>query len=238
MHRTPLFIFVFVFVASNALAQQLEVKKIAEGVYVHISSKVLESGKFPSNGLLIETPGSVILVDTPWDVPQTDQLLTWIGENVKKPVSHCIVTHSHDDRVSGINLLKAKHQTKIYSGRRTARKIKDEYASPEVIVPDDSLMIIDGVKIQTYFPGEGHSSDNIVVWLPELKILFGGCFVKSVESAGLGNIADANLKEWPLSVSRVQQKFRKPKLIIPGHQSWESGKSLEHTLTLLKKNAK
>jgi glyoxylase-like metal-dependent hydrolase (beta-lactamase superfamily II) len=83
--------------------------------------------------------------------------------------------------------------------------------------------------------GEGHSRDNIVIWFPDLKILFGGCLVKSVESQGLGNTADANLREWGPSVRRVMKKYPKAKYVIPGHFGWKSRNGLKHTLKLLKR---
>jgi metallo-beta-lactamase class B len=229
-----MFISIFVFTL-HANGQELKVTRISEGVYVHTSFKELETGLFPSNGLVIETSESVILIDTPWDIPQTKQLLKWIKENTGKPASHCVVTHSHDDRVSGIPLL-AEGNTTIIAYRETAEKLAQlGYPKPKEF--DGELELKTGsVRLNLFYPGEGHTSDNIVVWLPEQRILFGGCFVKSTDSKGLGNIADANLKAWPESIRNVQKKFSEPLIIVPGHQGWQSNQSLEHTLKLLKAN--
>ena len=32
---------------------------------------------------------------------------------------------------------------------------------------------------QTYYGGQGHTPDNIVIWFDKEKILYGGCLVKS-----------------------------------------------------------
>jgi metallo-beta-lactamase class B len=219
--------------ATNAQEHNINMSKLADQAYVHISYQTLEQKPFPSNGLLIETKYSVVLVDTPWDTAQTTQLLAWVKKEIGKPVTHCIVTHSHGDRVTGIPILKAVN-SKILAYKKTAELIRPlGYPEPDVILPDDTTFTIDGVAFQTFFPGEGHAPDNIVVWIPSKKILFGGCFVKSVQSFGLGNIADANLKQWPSSIKRVKQKFSSARYIIPGHQGWEDVKSLQHTEKLL-----
>ncbi len=90
-------------------------------------------------------------------------------------------------------------------------------------------------SFSTFYPGEGHTKDNIVVLFGNERIIYGGCFVKSTENNDLGNIADANLKAWPVSIKRLMKKFPHPAYVIPGHFSWASNKSLQHTLKLLRK---
>jgi len=78
--------------------------------------------------------------------------------------------------------------------------------------------------------------DNIVVWVEQEKVLYGGCFIKNTESQGLGNIADAALDEWAASIRRAMKACSKAKYVIPGHQNWDSNKSLQHTLKLLRRH--
>ncbi|RYZ24762.1 MAG: subclass B1 metallo-beta-lactamase, partial [Sphingobacteriales bacterium] len=101
----------------------------------------------------------------------------------------------------------------------------------------DTTFIMGQEPIRCYFPGEGHTSDNIVVWLPNQQILHGGCFVKSVAAFGMGNLADANLNEWANSIRRVKIRFGTAKIVVPGHEGWSDPKSLDHTLRLLEKHA-
>jgi metallo-beta-lactamase class B len=237
LYTTTLHVILFsLTVTGYAQQHNIQVLPLGNKTYVHTSFKTLEQTPFPSNGLIVETGRGVILVDTPWDTAQTTQLLSWIRKAIGKPVTHCIVTHSHDDRVSGIPVLKRAH-AKILAFNKTAKKlIADGYPSPDIILPEDSTFVIDDVSVQTYFPGEGHAPDNIVVWFPSERVLFGGCFVKSIQSFGLGNVADANLKQRPASIKRVKQKFSAAQFIIPGHQDWSKLNSLEHTEKLLLEN--
>ena len=44
------------------------------------------------------------------------------------------------------------------------------------------------MKVETFYPGKGHTGDNIVVWLPQYNILAGGCLVKSADAKDLGTL--------------------------------------------------
>ncbi len=115
--------------------------------------------------------------------------------------------------------------------------MKQGYESPDGILPNDTTFTIGQESIRCYSPGEGHTSDNIVVWLPNQRILHSGCFVKSVAADGMGYVGDANLSEWPNSIRRVMHTFGTAKIVIPGHDEWSDTKALQHTLDLLEKHA-
>jgi metallo-beta-lactamase class B len=112
------------------------------------------------------------------------------------------------------------------------RYIKESNALPEFTFTKDTVFAIGGKKIQTFYPGKGHTTDNIVIWIADEKVLYGGCFIKSTENQSLGNIADADVKVWPKSIKRAMKQFPDPKFIIPGHFGWD-GNGLKHTLELL-----
>jgi metallo-beta-lactamase class B len=220
---------------------KLVVTSLTDRVYVHTTYGVYQNNSIPSNGLIIRTSDGVVLIDTGWDsdgnTDNTRQLLRWVADSLRQPIRFCIVTHAHEDRVGGINELR-KAGIRVISTPLTARKsVKLGYEAPEGILPADTTFTVGQEPIRCYFPGEGHTSDNIVVWLPNQQILHGGCFVKSVAAFGMGNIADANLNEWANSVRRVMSKFGTAKIVVPGHEEWGDTRSLEHTLKLLEKQA-
>lgn len=88
-----------------------------------------------------------------------------------------------------------------------------------------------------YYPGETHSPDNITVYYPGKKILFGGCMVKELSSVSLGNTDDANLDMWPVSIGRLKAKYNETnvKAVIPGHGKAGDIRLLDKTLDLLTK---
>jgi metallo-beta-lactamase class B len=219
----------------------LKVTPLNDRVYVHTTYGVYQNAAVPSNGLIISTNAGVVLIDTGWDtkddLDNTRQLIQWVVDSLHQPIRLCIVTHAHDDRVGGISELK-KAGVRVISTPLTAQKaVKAGYESPDSILPADTTFKIGEESIRCFFPGEGHTSDNIVVWLPKQQILHGGCFVKSVGAFGMGNIADANLKEWGNSIRNVMKQFGTAKIVVPGHDEWGDTKALEHTLKLLEKHA-
>ena len=201
---------------SFALGQAIQkppisVTQLTDQVYVHRSYGIYQNNAISANGLIIKTQDGIVLVDTGWDTKDdtdnTRQLLQWVADSLHQPVRLCIVTHAHEDRVGGISELR-KANIRVISTPLTARKsVTLGYQAPEGILPNDTTFTIGQVPIRCYFPGEGHTSDNIVVWLPGQQILHGGCFVKSVGAFGMGNLADANLNEWGNSVRRVLNLF-------------------------------
>ncbi|MBO0938636.1 subclass B1 metallo-beta-lactamase [Fibrella sp. HMF5335] len=218
---------------------RLVVTPITNHVYVHTTYGVYQQSSVPSNGLIISTQGGVVLVDTGWDTKDdtgnTEQLLRWVADSLHQTVRLCIVTHAHEDRVGGIAALR-RAGVRVISTPLTAQKsIRLGYESPEGILPSDTTFTVGQVPIRCYFPGEGHTSDNIVVWLPNQHLLHGGCLIKSVATFGMGNVADANLGEWANSVRRVIRQFGTARTVIPGHEDWSDTRALEHTLRLLAK---
>ncbi|GAB3503901.1 BcII family subclass B1 metallo-beta-lactamase [Spirosoma knui] len=227
--------------AQPAPKPKLTVTPLTDQVWVHVTYGIYQQTAVPSNGLIIRTKEGVVLVDTGWDsdgnTDNTRQLLQWVADSLHQPVRLCIVTHAHEDRVGGISELR-KAGIRVVSTPLTARKsVTLGYQAPDGILPADTTFTIGDVPIRCYFPGEGHTSDNIVVWLPNQRILHGGCFVKSVAAFGMGNVADANLNEWGNSVRRVIKEFGTANVVVPGHESWGDTQSLEHTLRLLEKHA-
>jgi metallo-beta-lactamase class B len=83
----------------------------------------------------------------------------------------------------------------------------------------------------TYF-GAGHTTDNVVAWLPQQKILFAGCLVKSLDSNSLGNTKDGDLAAYPATLRKVQAAYPQAKIVIPGHGDWGGPELIDHTLTL------
>lgn len=190
---------------------------------------------FPANGMYLVTVKGVVLFDTPWDTTQFQPLLDSIKTRHNLNVIMCISTHFHNDRTAGLNYYKQKG-IRTFTTKQTddLSKEKNEPRA-EYLIYQDTTFNLGQNSFETFYPGKGNSPDNIVIWFGKEKILYGGCFIKSTETESPGNLSDANINEWIISVKRVQAKFDKPNYIITGHQDWTSKNSLTHTLKLLKK---
>ncbi|WP_446936959.1 hypothetical protein [Lysinibacillus fusiformis] len=87
--------------------------------------------------------------------------------------------------------------------------------------------------IETYYPGEAHTKDNIVVWLPQYKILFGD-MIFALEQDNVGIIDEANMNEWPYTMQNLIDKYPDAKVVIPEHKNWGDFSLLPHTIENLK----
>lgn len=220
------------------MAQQgkLDITRLTTNFYIYTTYSDYNGNLFPSNSMYIVTDSGVVLIDTPWDESQTLPLLDSIKTRHNKQVKLCITTHFHDDRTAGLDILK-KQGVKTYSSLLSFQKGRAAgEKTTEFQFNNDTVFNFGGIKFETYYPGDGHAPGNIVVWFPKAKVLYGGCFVKSIDANGLGNIEDADLTSWPNAIKKTIKKFKSPKFVIPGHQSWVNKNALMHTLYLLQKS--
>lgn len=233
-----LFTLIFPLAAFAQPGDALKIVQLTGDFYVFTTFQEYNGFKVGANGTYLVTNEGVVMFDPPWDKTQTEPLLAYIKEKHGKSVVMSFSTHFHEDRTNGIELLRSKG-VKTYTTRQTDElSQKKGYERAEFLLDKDTSFKVGQYKFQTFYPGAGHSPDNIVVWFPKEKILHGGCFVKSAEATGIGNLSDANIAEWPKSVKKVQKKFKNPKYILPGHDGWNSLESLNHTLKLIEENQK
>ncbi len=217
---------------------QLEIKHLTGNVYVYTTYHEYEGTPFPSNSMYLVTDDGAVLFDTPWDSGQFQPLLDSIKTKHGKDVKLCIATHFHADRTAGLEYYKSKG-IKTYTSKQTFELCKQHNEkTAEYHFLKDTTFSIGSNTFETYYPGKGHAPDNIVIWFPKEKILYGGCFVKSTDGQSLGNMSDASIPEWTISIKNTISRFPSPIYVIPGHFGWENNKSLQHTLKLLLKNKK
>lgn len=221
--------------ASGAFAQPLKLTPLDDSTCLFTTWQNYQGYAVSSHGLIKITAKGALLIDTPWDTTQFQPLLDSVKTNYGQDVKWVISTHSHADRTAGLNYYNAKGIATFSSF--STWKICGERGEPQATYPfyRDTLFQFGNTSVQTFFPGAGHASDNIVIWFPDNRLLYGGCFVKSTEAVDIGNRADANLGTWADAIRLTRKTFRHPEWIIPGHGSWKSKRSLKHTLKLIRK---
>ncbi|MBM9547882.1 subclass B1 metallo-beta-lactamase [Leptospira sp. 201903074] len=211
----------------------LEWIKIKESVWIHRSFGEFGGQIYSANGLVVLTNKGVVVIDTPWTESQTEELFTDIQSKFQKEVLYGIVTHAHDDRMAGVSLFQ-KRNIPIYSTSLTAKLAKEKgFGKTNPILDIQTRLAAGNQWIEVFYPGHGHSIDNIVVWLPDTGILFGGCLVKSFDAKDLGNTKEANLAEWENSLKRVLTRYPDAEVVVPGHGDWGKLDLLRHTIRLL-----
>lgn len=216
------------------VSDRLTIQRIRENVWIHTSFMELASGyRFPANGLIVDTGDAIVLIDTAWGIEANRELLEWIRQDLGKSVRSVIVTHFHEDSLGGAPVL-SEAGIPFFSSKLTRTMARTTgLPRPDSIdgldVPGSAVQL-HGVEV--FYPGPGHSADNLVVWLGAEKVLFGSCAVRSPTFSGKGNTADASLDEWPESIRSVKVRYPEARVVVPGHGPPGSIELLDHTIAL------
>lgn len=220
--------------------KDMQVRKLSDNAYLYTAwTDVGIWGRVGSNGLIMMQGNKALLVDTPMHEKQTIELAEWIKSELNARIVSFVPGHWHDDCVGGLDYLN-KHGTKSYAGQRTNDILKSKgLPQAKNVFSDSTTLKLGDINIVCYYLGGGHATDNIVVWIPSEKILFGGCMLKDCATDQLGNTSDASpLNEWFDSVCKIERKFPQAKIVIPGHGEVGSSEILRHTKEVLTKNMK
>jgi len=169
------------FIASASMAQQppatLTMKQLKPNVWVGL-------GGSGGNSTIIVGQMSVIVVDAKQTEAGAKDLLAEIAKITPKPVKTVILTHSDGDHVNGlvayptgIEIIshennKKELQAAIDSGARGAPP-KDRLPT-RVTTKEKEAMTIDGVKLELYHFAPAHTSGDLMVYLPNEKIVSTG----------------------------------------------------------------
>ncbi|GAB3024759.1 DIM/SIM/IMP family subclass B1 metallo-beta-lactamase [Bowmanella dokdonensis] len=222
---------------AEEVSKALEIQPLEEGIYLHTSYQHYPGfGLVDSNGLVVVVKDQAYIIDTPWSEPDTEELLGWIEARGLTPAAS-LSTHFHADRTAGIKVLKARSIPTYASELTNTLLLEEGHAQAAQTFSHPSFSLVEG-RIEVFYPGPGHSRDNLVVWLPQAQILFGGCLIRPAEAGGLGNTADASIADWAGSVQRVKEAFPGLLQVVPGHGEVGDINMLDHTMALAIKGAK
>jgi metallo-beta-lactamase class B len=215
------------------IGNDIQIRALVPGVYLHQSFMNVPSwGRVGANGLVVISGNEALLIDTPWNDSLTSVLCRWLDDSLHVKVVKAIAGHFHSDCMGGLGYLNAHGVETIYGSKTLAICKKEGLPIAKTTFADSLNLNFNGTPLFLYFPGGGHSVDNIVVWMPSVKVLFGGCLVKDLYTNNLGNAADADLAAWPNSIRRVIVRFPAAEIVVPGHGEPDGKDLLTHTLEL------
>lgn len=213
---------------------KLKISHLTGDFYIYTTYNTYDGSQVPANGMYLLTGNGVVMFDTPWDTTQFQPLLDSIKLKHNKSVVLCIATHWHSDKTAGLEYYRQKG-IKTYTTALTDELSKKNHNKrAEFLMTKDTVFHVGKYSFETYYPGQGHTTDNIVIWFNNEKILYAGCLIKGADSESLGFLGDGNVRAYESTLKRVQKKFRKPKFIIISHSDWHNLNSLSHSIMLAK----
>ena len=231
---TIAFIFSLTRIFGQAEEAKLKISHLTGDFYIYTTYNTYEESQVPANGMYLVTNNGVVMFDTPWDTTQFQPLLDSIKLKHNKSVVMCFATHWHSDKTAGLEYYRQqgiKTYTTVLTDELSKRNNKKR---AEFLMAKDTVFNTGQYTFETYYPGEGHTADNIVIWFKKEKILYGGCLIKGADDENLGYLGDANVTAYASTLQKVQKKCRKPKFIIVAHSDWKNINSLKHSLLMAK----
>jgi metallo-beta-lactamase class B len=232
---TTTFIFLLTPIFGQTKEAKLKISHLTGDFYIYTTYNTYEGDQVPANGMYLVTNNGVVMFDTPWDTTQFQPLLDSIQSRHHKSVVICISTHWHSDRTAGLEYYR-QQGIKTYTTLLTDElSKKNNKKRAEFLIAKDTVVNIEQYSFETYYPGEGHTADNIIIWFNKEKILYGGCLIKGADAENLGYLGDANETAYETTLKRVQKKCPDPRFIIISHSDWNNINSLKHSIRLAKK---
>lgn len=215
---------------SDAAGPDITIRRVSDRVWLHDSVSLVSGyGLVHANGLLVWGRDGAVVVDSAWTPEQTRWLIERARDATGEAPRALIATHFHGDRAGGIEAARAAG-VPVYasSATRTLLGARGEHVSHPFV--SRAAIDLGDVHLEAFFPGAGHSPDNVVVYVAEEQILFGGCLVRADDS--IGNLSDANVAAWPATMDRVIARYPDAKVVVPGHGAMGDASLLTHTRDL------
>lgn len=228
----------------------MQAKQVAPHIYYVEGLSELGSSanqNFISNAGFVVTPAGVVVIDALGSPELARRLIAQIRKVTDKPISTVIVTHYHADHIYGLQVfheigahIVAQAASGEYLNSDTARlrleaSRQDLFPwvdeSTKLVPPDETIqgakkLVVGGVEFQLIPVGPAHTPDDLVIWLPQSKVLFAGDLVFRNRIPFVGQ---ADSRQWIASLNTLL-KFQ-ARVMVPGHGPASTNPKQDMTLT-------
>jgi len=217
------------------LSEDVTVTKLADGVWLHTSYFDIQGyRRVPANGLIVVEGSCAMMIDLPWTDEQAGVLFDWIGREQGAMIETVVPTHSHIDCAGGLAEAHRRNANSFALDKTAEILKRTDKSVPKNWFSRRLSLSCGQTRVELAYFGAGHTVDNITAWIPEKKILFAGCMIKSQNTQNLGNTKEADLDKWPKTLKKVKQAYPQAKIVIPGHGQYGGTGLIDHTIELLK----
>jgi glyoxylase-like metal-dependent hydrolase (beta-lactamase superfamily II) len=224
--------------ACSTLAHAVEVRfePVAPGIYAHIGEKGGRS--YGNEGLnanlgLVVTPGGALLIDSGASFQGARQIHEAVKKVTDQPVRWVINTGGQDHRWLGngyfigqgaevIAHADARADMQNRGGDHMAAlkgELKEKLDGTVPTLPtrfltgNDERLTFGGTAVEIKHRGGAHTPGDVLVWLPQQRVVFSGDVV--YVDRMLGVLPFSNTRQW-LETFAVLETLQ-PERIVPGH---------------------
>lgn len=214
----------------------MRVQQAAPGIFYVQGLSALGSAanqNFISNAAFVVTSEGVVVIDALGSPELARRLLAEIRQRTRAPIHTVVVTHYHADHIYGLQVFQAEgarvlaHQAaKEYLYSETAQQRLQ--ASRQDLWPwvDEKTRLIEptewlqgathfelgGVRFEVIPVGPSHTAEDLVIYLPQKKVLFAGDLVFRNRIPYVGQ---ADSRHWIEALQHLLEFDAT--VIIPGH---------------------
>lgn len=207
--------------------------ELARGVYA-VMGDTGRGVEGRSNAGFIVTRNAVVVIDALASPGEGRVLLATIRRVTPLPVRDLILTHHHPDHTFGAIVFKRLGARIIaHPDRRTLASADgdDRLASdwtgvmgleqmrgfayadtPDIPVTGDTTFVIGGRRIRVLHPGAAHTAGDLMIWLPDDRVLFAGDVL--VED-GISMVVDGSSGAMLAALDTIDALH--PRAVVPGH---------------------
>ncbi len=154
--------------------------ELAPDVYAYEQLRSAGDERFTTVTMFVVTDEGVLVADGQGSVEETELLMEHIASVTDQPVTTVVVASDHGDHTAGNSVFPPEadflaHPTSAAALERMAAGVQD--GAPPMplathMVEDREVLTMGGREIHVLFLGRAHTGGDLVVYLPEEKIMF------------------------------------------------------------------
>jgi cyclase len=201
-----------------------KVEDLGDGIFAYV--QLDGSWGLNNTGFLVGSDG-VTVIDTCFTERRTHLFLDAVRRVTPLPLRTLVNTHHHGDHTHGNYLLlpaatiighELCRQEVVATGHGAAALFpgvdwgRIEIAPPFVTLQERLNLYVDDLKVELTYVGPAHTTNDIIAWIPQRKVLFAGdiIFNRGTPFALMGSVAG-----WLEALETL--RALEPETIVPGH---------------------
>ena len=148
---------------------------VVPNVYAYEDLLTSDNQTITTNCLIVVTSDGVVVVDGQDHASQGQALADVIKKLTPQPVKYMIIASDHEDHIGANPTLKAIWPEMVFISSPASQKTMIDLKRPIIaseLVAKRRTLAVGGTQIEIINLGRGHTGGDLVVYLPQSKLMF------------------------------------------------------------------